>query len=527
MKTCLRSRLCISLEKYDTVALIKLLVPAATMKQDLLKQWLDTTDPECPTLERPSKRRRIDYTSEEEAASEPPLPLILPKVHSEYCRQASKSATFAAWNQIHDEEVHSCSRLAIHRHWQSRYIKSARYQEQKDPGLYYRYTDHPINSRLCRSKSDSCLIGREGCENSATLQADYMPQCLKQSPPGSVASISSIKEPPPSVRTTDSGSKNSTGSKQTRIDATNTNYRSDVLASNRVAFKSATTPLPVHVGAVVNKFVFKQGSSEMDDTTATESRDKIIHLGEDAEAELSHGFMTMDILPSKAAGKALKRVQQMPFTNAILPRAIIPDGLSVAIQSICEPKPDVAYGYTLQGFSPSQQITQRSTVNGANLSKFSRLAKDLYWPFLVVEFKAPAVGGNIYVAENQCAGGGSASLLACQILHSTASQANDSTDLTDSVAYSAAIDGAAANLLVHWYDVGDEMYCLERIHHYDLNRPEDIQKFQLHTKNIVDWGVGSRLKNIRAALDVILTAEMKKKQLKIKRRAEPLSPPIS
>ncbi len=504
-----------------------MLVPAATMKQDLLKQWLAITLLECPTLERPSKRRRIDYPSEEEATSEPPLPSTPPKAHSDDYRPASRSATYARGNQIQDEEVHSCSRLAVHRHWQGRYIESARHQEQKDPGLYPRHTVDPINSRLRRSKSDSCLIGCKGCETSAIVQADYMPQSLKQSRPGSVASIGGTTESPPSIRATDTGSKNSTGSKQTRIDVTNTNYRSDVLASNRVTFKSAITPLPVNVAAAVNKFVFEQGSSEMDDTTATENRDKIIQLGEDAEAELSHGFMTMDILPSKAAKKTLKRVQQMPFTNAILPRAIIPDGLSVAIQTICEPKPDVAYGYTLQGFTPAQQITQRSTVNGANLSKFSRLAKDLYWPFLVVDFKAPAVGGNIYVAENQCAGGGSASLLASQTLHSIASQANDSADLTDSVAYSAAIDGAAANLQVHWYDAADETYCLERIHHYDLNRPEDIQKFQLHTKNIVEWGFSSRLTKIRAALDVILTEELRKKQLQIKRPAEPLSPPIS
>ena len=505
-----------------------MLVPAATMKQDLLEQWLDTTGLEYPRLESPLKRRRIDLTSEEQAASEPPLPLSPPKVHSDDYRQASRSATFAARKQIHDTAVHSCSCLAVHRHWQIRHIESARHQEQKDPGLRCRHTVNPINSRLRRSKSDSCLIACKGCETAAIVQVDYMPQCLKQSPPGSVAFIGNTTEPLPSVRASDSGSKNSTGSKQTRIDATNTNYRSDVLASNRVTFKSATTPLPVNVAAVVNKLVFEQGSSQMDDTTATESRDKIIQLGEDAEAELSHGFMAMDILPSKAPEKVLKRVQQLPFTNAILPRAIVPDGLSVAIQTICEPKPDVAYGCTLQGFSSSQQITQRSTVNGVNLSKFSRLAKDLYWPFLVVEFKAPAVGGNIYVAENQCAGGGSASLLACQTLHSIASQANDSAeDLTDSVTYSAAIDGAAANLLVHWYDVVDEMYYLERIHHYDLNRPADIQKFHLHTKNIVDWGVSSRLKKIRAALDVILTEETKKKQLKMKRRAEPLSPPIS
>ena len=250
MKTCLRSGLCISSEIYDTLTLIKMLVPAATMKQYLLKQWLDTTDLERPTLERPSKRRRIDYTSKEEATSEPPLLLNLPEVHSDDYRQASRSATYAAWSQIYDE-VHSCSRPAVHKHWQSRYIESARHQEQKYPDLHSRYTVDPINSRLRRSKSDSC---------SAIVQADYMPQCLKQSPPGSVASIGGTIEPPPSVRTTDSGSKNSTGSKQTRIDVTNTNYRSGVLASNRVTFKSATTPLPVNVAAVVNKFVFEQGS---------------------------------------------------------------------------------------------------------------------------------------------------------------------------------------------------------------------------------------------------------------------------
>lgn len=77
---------------------------------------------------------------------------------------------------------------------------------------------------------------------------------------------------------------------------------------------------------------------------------------------------------------------------------------------------------------------------------------------------------------------------------------------------------------------GDETYCLERIHHYDLNRPEDIQKFQLHTKNIVDWGVSSRLTKIRAALDVILDGRDEKETAaeKAARRAfvtaNPLAP---
>ena len=49
----------------------------------------------------------------------------------------------------------------------------------------------------------------------------------------------------------------------------------------------------------------------------------------------------------------------------------------------------------------------------------------------------------------------------------------------------------------------------------------------MHTKNVVDWGVKSRLKKIRAALDAILAKEVKEKQIQIKWPGEPLSPPVS
>lgn len=497
------------------------------MRQDLLKRWLDTVGLECHTLERLSKRRRIDYPSEEEAASELPLPSVPPKAYSDHYRQASRSATNSRSKQTYDWEVHSCSGPIVHKHWVSKYINSAQHQEQEYLGLHFPHTINPINSRLRRSKSDSGLKGCKGCENSAIVQADYMSQSLEPSSSGLVAPVGGFTKPRLTVRTADTSSEWYTGSKQSRINATNTDHRSDVLALNRVIFRSATATLPVTVAAAVNKFVFKHGSSEIDNATATKIRDEIIQLEEDGETALRHRFINMGVLPSKAAGENLKRVQQLPFTDAILPRAIIPDGISVAIQPICVPKPDVAYGYTLQGFTDSQQITQKCTIDGVDLSNCSRLAKDLYWPFFVVEFEAPAMGGNIYVAENQCAGGVSASLLASQTLYTIASQAHDPADVTDSVAYSAATDGAGANLLIHWYEVGDGEYCLQRIRHYDLNRSEDIQSFQMHCKNIVDWGVGSRLEKIRAALDAIMAEEIKKEQLQTKRPGEPSSTPLS
>jgi len=80
---------------------------------------------------------------------------------------------------------------------------------------------------------------------------------------------------------------------------------------------------------------------------------------------------------------------------------------------------------------------------------------------------------------------------------------------------------------VHWYDAEDEVYYLQRTRHYDFNRPEDIQQFQMHTRNVVDWGISERLGKIRLALDVILAEEIKRKQWQGKRRGKPSSPPAS
>jgi len=56
-----------------------------------------------------------------------------------------------------------------------------------------------------------------------------------------------------------------------------------------------------------------------------------------------------------------------------------------------------------------------------------------------------------------------------------------------------------------------------------LGRPEDIQKLQMHARNIVDWGLGSRLEKIKTALDEILTKQFEEKQSQMKRPGGPLT----
>ena len=47
-------------------------------------------------------------------------------------------------------------------------------------------------------------------------------------------------------------------------------------------------------------------------------------------------------------------------------------------------------------------------------------------------------------------------------------------DMIDFVAYSAAIDEDAANLHIYWYEVGDGIYYLKKIHRYNLDKLDDI-----------------------------------------------------
>lgn len=167
-------------------------------------------------------------------------------------------------------------------------------------------------------------------------------------------------------------------------------YRNDVLVLNGVIFRSAIDFLPANVAVAVADTVCRCGYTDMDDAMTTQIRDKIIQLGEDAEAALSREFLAMDVLPSKGEGGRLKHVQRMPFIDATLPKSQYHyfrgcfKHLSIHLRAkigrrlwLSTPK---------QSFTSSQPITQRGTISGVDLSKYSRPAHDLCWPFFLVAF---------------------------------------------------------------------------------------------------------------------------------------------
>ncbi|KAK3364801.1 hypothetical protein B0T24DRAFT_598132 [Lasiosphaeria ovina] len=87
------------------------------------------------------------------------------------------------------------------------------------------------------------------------------------------------------------------------------------------------------------------------------------------------------------------------------PRAQKPEGKSKS--SVSGPRPDRLYGFPNAAFT-SEQVEKLSKLHG-QIPDYAQASKNVWYPFFVIEFKAAAgTNGNLWVAENQCAGGSAA-----------------------------------------------------------------------------------------------------------------------
>ncbi|MCJ1244054.1 hypothetical protein MMC30_001251 [Trapelia coarctata] len=513
------------------------------MQQDLVKQWLDSADVEQPPLERPSKRRRLNPRNEE-ALEWPLSPSSSPRAQSEDYRPNPSFDTSSLSRPSQQDQqdsyvgpaarIYSCSRyIGVHR-------DGIRYQKQGGTDPDWRTAVGSVHSRLRRSKSDSCLLDYLHYTRTTVQQPVNMSMPPPPSPSATSRSVASV--PPASDRgrtpSRDGQSDASRASSASRIGIKASNYRSNVLVPNGVHIVNASVPLGSHLAAEADSIRHKRGDSPvMSEGEAKEICRRIQLLEDEAEMKMGQQLQEWGLLPKDSDGvKYLKITEGLPFkSKAVVPCATIPQGFSNSIQPIVEPRPDIAYGYKVDGFNNQQALSLFSTIGGVDLAKVAMPAKDLYWPFLVVEFKALATGGNIYFATNQCAGDGSACVKGAHTLFefalqaaknqgpdSPSSQAVGDSGQLEPIAYSAAIDGKVAELFIHWYEPENNRYHLRMIQDYHLTRPDEMSEFRAHMRNVVDWGTTSRLEKVKNALDAVFEDQTRAGQ-----RKRPASPPSS
>lgn len=133
-------------------------------------------------------------------------------------------------------------------------------------------------------------------------------------------------------------------------------------------------------------------------------------------------------------------------------------------------------------------------------------SQDLIYPFFSIEFKGdgPSGDGSLWVATNQCLGGSASCVnIADRLNHQLRECNNEEVKSIDSVAFSIAMNGTEARLYISWKH--DEVnYYMRSVKSFLLQEPEHYVTFRKYVRNIIDWGQGERLKQIRDSLDILL-----------------------
>jgi hypothetical protein len=81
-----------------------------------------------------------------------------------------------------------------------------------------------------------------------------------------------------------------------------------------------------------------------------------------------------------------------------------------------------------------------------------------------------------------------------------------------------AIRGTEARLYVTWKHDEQDRYYMQEVESFVLHRPEHYLEFRRYVRNIIEWGKGRRLREIRDSLGIILEKRRKRAAAEAKTR---------
>ncbi|KAF7867310.1 hypothetical protein EAF04_005393 [Stromatinia cepivora] len=227
------------------------------------------------------------------------------------------------------------------------------------------------------------------------------------------------------------------------------------------------------------------------------------------ESDVEEYFRT-HLFPVPRSTDALQRTVKIPIAKHAVPDS----GFTLKVST---PVPDILFGYRRKQAFPQQQ-TQFGFIGDEMVVN----SQGLVYPFFVVEFKGdgPSGCGSLYVATNQCLGGSASCVNIAERLNRQCK--NKNFRASDSAAFSIAMNGTEARLYITWkYD--ELKYYMRKINSFLLQDPEHYAKFLKYVLNIIDWGMGKRLKEIQKSLDTLLEEDRKIASQQAKSRPPPPS----
>lgn len=188
-----------------------------------------------------------------------------------------------------------------------------------------------------------------------------------------------------------------------------------------------------------------------------------------------------------------------------IPIPLIPAHLKESLP-LPRPKPDLAFGYhSGAAFTVDQLCAMKLFVDNLSGRSYAVPDQKLAFPFLQVEYKSQAKGGSHFAAANQAAGPGAIAMNGyLALMHY--SFGLDTFDYDEPQYFSVTMDHQLACIYVHWLMAPTTQgephsFHMKLLSQYLLEEAKDIGRLDNAIKNILDYGVNSRLRRISKALD--------------------------
>lgn len=275
-------------------------------------------------------------------------------------------------------------------------------------------------------------------------------------------------------------------------------YRRLYLAPNNIRLLPLRAQLPDNITRLLYQVRRERGSpGPSPEDVLQDEQLKELWMGT-GEPEVE-AFFKSKICPGPTRADGLKRSERMPVTKHSVPS-------TGSEFKISHPIPVMLYGYVPETALPNHQalLVAMTTEPAANV-------EDVMYPFLVVECQAdgPTGAASLWAATNSCQGGAASCVkIADKLNHRLSQRGNSMARPIDNAAFSIAMTGTEARLYVSWKG-SDSIYNMASIDSFLLQKPRDCIEFRRYVRNIIDWGKGDRLEDIRNSLDILVHESQK------------------
>ncbi|KAJ8125690.1 hypothetical protein O1611_g7947 [Lasiodiplodia mahajangana] len=274
-------------------------------------------------------------------------------------------------------------------------------------------------------------------------------------------------------------------------------YRSRNLAVNGIYLRNVDEGFPGNVARLV-RHVGGERSSPGPPLDRVCHDAELHRLENGAEESDVEEYFRTHLYPYPKSTESLKRSDKQPMFRHIVPG-------SRSNPRVSNPIPDMLYGYTNEAFPQQQtQLISMGTEMSAN-------NQGLLYPFFTIEFKGDGPGGtgSLWVATNQCLGSSASCINVAERLNRRLKYCkSDKIQPINNVVFSVAMNGTEARLYISWKP-NELDYYTRKIDSFMLQKPRDYLEFRKYVRNIIDWGKGKRLNEIRDSLNILLEESRK------------------